>query len=365
VECRVPCWNGTYAITARAPAARHFCSSGKCVPLCPSDALYEYGWEMTVDQVLAETEQDASFYHDSGGGITLSGGERTLQPDFSVALLAEAHRRGINTAIETAGNVPWDFFQHVDTVLHDHKLTDPARHKKWVGVDNVRIKENYKRAYEAYPDKTFMARTPVIPGVNDEEDHIRAVLAFIRPYKNVVDYQLLPYHRYGESKYGFLGRIYELKDFPAVPAETLHRLQAIIDEAFGRSTTGKTKQPSGSGESQVPALEGSVKAEESCSRHHGREDQRSPRDGSPHPARVRSAIPWRMNVELLRRRVVETFLPTAAQCSDRGFTQEQTKPLALGRDGPPAKTSALLIPLAPVTERSAVYYGATISRPGK
>jgi len=211
---------------------------GKCVPVCPPEALYEFGREMTVDEVLAEVEQDASFYGESGGGITLSGGECTLQPDFSAALLAEAHRRGINTAIETAGNVPWEFFQrvleHVDTVLHDHKLSDPARHEKWVGVDNVRIKENFQRAYETFPDKTFIARTPVIPGVNDDEEHIRAVLAFIRPYPNVVDYQLLPYHRYGESKYGFLGRVYALKDFPSLPAETLHRLQAIIDEDFGR-----------------------------------------------------------------------------------------------------------------------------------
>lgn len=213
---------------------------GKCVPVCPSEALFQFGRQMTVDEVLAEVEQDASFYRESGGGITLSGGECTLQPAFSAALLAEAHRRGINTAIETAGNVPWEFFQrvleHVDTVLHDHKLTDPVRHKRWVGVDNARIQANYERAYTSFSRKTFIARTPVIPGVNDDEDHIRAVLAFIRRYPNVVDYQLLPYHRYGEGKYGFLGRQYALKDFPSLPADTLRRLQRIIDEAFGRES---------------------------------------------------------------------------------------------------------------------------------
>ena len=124
---------------------------------------------------------------------------------------------------------------HVDTVLHDHKLTDPNRHKKWVGADNKRILANFKKAYETFPDKTFIARTPIIPGVNDNEEHIRTVLAFIRPHKNVIDYQLLPYHRYGESKYGFLGRVYELKDFTPPAPETLERLQAIIDETFGRS----------------------------------------------------------------------------------------------------------------------------------
>lgn len=210
---------------------------GKCVPVCPPNALYLFGQEMSVEEVLAEVEQDGSFYRESGGGITLSGGECVLQCDFSAALLEEAHHRGINTAIETAGNYPWSFMEkvlaHVDTVLHDHKLTDPVRHKKWCGADNSRILANYKRAYETFPGKTFIARTPVIPGVNDDEEHIRAVLEFIRPYPNVIKYELLPYHRYGETKYGFLGRVYELDDFDSLDPAILQRLQAIIDVAFG------------------------------------------------------------------------------------------------------------------------------------
>ena len=152
-----------------------------------------------------------------------------------------AHRRGINTAIETAGNVPWANYEkllpHVDVMLHDHKLTDPERHKKWTGVTNVRILENFKRAYETFPNVKFVARTPLIPGVNDDEEHIRAVLAFIRPYPNVIDYELLPYHRYGESKYNFLGRVYQMEDFDTPKKELVARFQTIIDEAFGRSGT--------------------------------------------------------------------------------------------------------------------------------
>ncbi len=212
---------------------------GKCVPVCPPQALYHFGQEMTVDQVLDEVEQDSSFYRESGGGLTLSGGECQLQADFAAALLAGAHQRGINTAIETAFNVPWSHVEkvlpHVDVVLHDHKLTLSERHKKWTGVDNKRILENLKRAYETWPDKTFVARTPLIPGVNDDEEHIRAVLAFIKPHKNVVDYELLPYMRFGESKYGFLGKVYEMQDFEPPSAETLARLRGIIDEAFSRN----------------------------------------------------------------------------------------------------------------------------------
>lgn len=211
---------------------------GKCVSVCPTSALYEFGHEMTVDQVLEEVEQDSTFYRESGGGVTVSGGECLLHPDFVATLLAGAHERGINTAIETAGNVPWPYMEkvlpHVDTVLHDLKLADNEGHQKWIGTSNVRIRENFRRAYETFPNKKFIARTPVIPGVNDDEENIRANLAFIQPYKNVVDYQLLPYHRFGESKYGFLGKIYEMADFNPPSAETLERLRAIIDEAFGR-----------------------------------------------------------------------------------------------------------------------------------
>jgi pyruvate formate lyase activating enzyme len=214
----------------------------KCVTACPPEALHMFGKEMTVDEVLDEVEQDGQFYRESGGGITLSGGECLLQPDFAAALLAGAHERGFTTAIETAGNVPWAFMEkvlpHVDTVLHDHKLTDPERHKKWAGVDNSRILANFKQAYETFPDKTFIARTPLMPGVNDDEEHIRSVLAFIRPHKNVVDYELLPYHRFGENKYTFLGQVYELADFTPPAEETVRRLRAIIDEAFGRKDGG-------------------------------------------------------------------------------------------------------------------------------
>ena len=209
------------------------------VALCPTKALDMYGKRMTVDEVLSEVEKDESFYRSTGGGMTLSGGECQLQPDFAAALLAGAHKRGINTAIETAFNVPWSFcakvLPHVDTVLHDHKLTIPERHKKWTGVSNERILANMKKAYETFPDADFIARTPLIPGVNADEEHIRAVLAFIRPYKNVIDYELLPYHRFGLGKYESLGVVYELDDYKTPSDELVAHLQAIIDEAFGRS----------------------------------------------------------------------------------------------------------------------------------
>jgi pyruvate formate lyase activating enzyme len=207
--------------------------------LCPTGALEMFGKRMTVDEVLDEVEKDSSFYRNTGGGITLSGGECMLQPDFCAALLDGAHQRGFNTAVETACNVPWANLEkvlpHVDTFQHDHKLTIPERHKKWTGVSNERILANFKKAYEMFPEVDFIARTPLIPGVNADEEHIRAVLAFIRPHKNVIDYELLPYHRFGLGKYDMLGKVYELADFRSPSEELVRYLQTIIDEAFGRS----------------------------------------------------------------------------------------------------------------------------------
>lgn len=123
--------------------------------LCPTGALYFFGEEMTVGQGLDQVEQDESFYHSPGGGMTLSGGEAVMQPEFSAALLEGAHARGINTAIETAANLPWRFYEqvlpHVDYVLHDLKLMDSERHKKWTGVGNERPLENFKKAYQVFP----------------------------------------------------------------------------------------------------------------------------------------------------------------------------------------------------------------------
>ncbi len=207
--------------------------------LCPTGALDVYGKRMTVAEVLDEVEKDASFYQSTGGGMTLSGGELLMQPEFSAALLEGAHQRGINTAIETAGNVPWRFYEqvlpHVDTMLHDYKLMSSERHKKWTGVGNERILANFKQAYETFPDVDFIARTPLIPGINADEEFIREVLAHIRPHKNVIDYELLPYHRFGLGKYEYLGKVYELDDYKTPSDELVRRFQAMIDEAFGRT----------------------------------------------------------------------------------------------------------------------------------
>jgi pyruvate formate lyase activating enzyme len=112
-------------------------------------------------------------------------------------------------------------------------------------VSNERILANFKKAYETFPDIDFIARTPLIPGINADEEHIRAVLAFIRPHKNVIDYELLPYHRFGLGKYLSLGVVYELDDYKTPSDDLVAHLQAIIDEAFGRSGGNESENQAG------------------------------------------------------------------------------------------------------------------------
>ncbi len=130
----------------------------------PPNALYLFGKEMSVDEVLTEVEQDSSFYDESGGGITASGVSAcckltSWQRSWKRHTVA-ALTRPLKLQAITHGRSWKKFFPHVDTVMHDHKLTDPKDTRKWCGVDNSRILANFKRAYETFPNIKFIARTP-------------------------------------------------------------------------------------------------------------------------------------------------------------------------------------------------------------
>ena len=186
-----------------------------CAQACPSQGLIVYGEERSVDDVLRVVEQDAAFYTRSSGGMTLSGGEPLLQADFALALLREARRRRIKTAVETCGMVPWKTLEaaapYLNYVLYDIKHMDGAVHEAHTGRSNEVILENFRRLAELHPDKPILVRTPVIPGFNDSEDAVSAIAGFIRPYPNV-RYEMLPYHRLGTQKYHFLDRVPPMDD---------------------------------------------------------------------------------------------------------------------------------------------------------
>ena len=186
-----------------------------CVKACPSGAQTCYGETLSVVQVLDKVEEDGVFYHRSGGGMTLSGGEALTQHVFAIAMLREAKRRHINTAIETCGFYPYQHLhaacQHLDSLIFDIKCFNAAKHKAHTGVDNSIILDNFKRVCTDFPDLPIIVRTPVVPNFNDTEDEIMAIRELI-PRRSNISYELLGYHRMGQPKYEYIGKRYELAE---------------------------------------------------------------------------------------------------------------------------------------------------------
>ena len=192
------------------------------------------GRDVTVDEVLKEVLQDRPYYNRSGGGVTLSGGESLLQPDFAVALLQACKDNGINTAIETTGFANADvikrFLPHLDTVLMDIKHTNSDKHKEFTGQPNDRILENAKLiASEA---NKLIIRVPVIPTFNDTVDEIADIAAFTASLPNVNEIHLLPYHNMGRDKYTGLGRDYGMGDLKSPTNELMEVLKQTAEQ-FG------------------------------------------------------------------------------------------------------------------------------------
>lgn len=176
---------------------------GACADQCFSGALVLSGKEMDTEEVMAEILQDLPYYRNSGGGVTLSGGEVTCQPDFALELLRACRRQGIPTALETNLLAPWAVYEkllpELDLLMFDVKVYDEEKHKKWTGVSNRAILENARKAAESLP---YLVRTPVIPGVNDTAEEIGAIAGFVHSLGGDLQYyELLRFNPLGEGKY--------------------------------------------------------------------------------------------------------------------------------------------------------------------
>lgn len=193
---------------------------GECTKACLNDALEIKGKEMSASDVLAEVMKDKPFYESSGGGITLSGGEPLAQIDFTLELLTEAKAAGLHTCVETCGYTKRENIERVarltDIFLFDVKLTDSALHQKYTGVPSEQILENL-RAIDELGAKTIL-RCPIIPDVNDNEEHFAALAKLANSLTNVLRIELEPYHAFGNGKYEQVGRGEFVKEF-RVPEE--------------------------------------------------------------------------------------------------------------------------------------------------
>lgn len=214
----------------KCPNALTSCTlCGACATYCPTDARKIYGKEMNVDEVMEEILRDRAFYENSGGGVTFSGGECMLQIDFLEEILKQCKEQGIHTAVDTAGHVPYEYFERIlpytNLFLYDIKCFDSDTHKKYTGVGNEQILENLAKLLAA--STPIWIRIPTIPTVNADEDEMKKIKAFLDAHGTPEKIELLPYHTMGEGKTIALGK--PLMTFPTPDAETMQRLRAIFN----------------------------------------------------------------------------------------------------------------------------------------
>lgn len=191
----------------------------ECADNCFVESLEAVGENKTVDHVMTEVLKDKDFYENSGGGVTVSGGEPMLQFEFTYELLKSAKANGLHTCIETCGFAKAENLAKiaplVDIFLFDYKETDPLKHKEFTGVSNESIIENLKML-DQMGCKTIL-RCPIIPSLNDREEHLNGIAELANALQNVIEINIEPYHPLGSSKAMFLDKEYPLKEltFPA------------------------------------------------------------------------------------------------------------------------------------------------------
>lgn len=198
---------------------------GKCVEACNFSALKIIGREMTSGEVMKEIMADFDFYQTAEGGMTLSGGEPLLNFSFSMEILEACKQMGVNTCVETSGEISTQKFIRilplVDVLLFDYKNTGPIDHKKYTGVSNERILRNLDTAYHF--GVPIILRCPVIPGINDNDQHFKEISKMDKKYPGLKGIELLPYHATGNHKRTSIGIEESLPDLETVPVEVAEK----------------------------------------------------------------------------------------------------------------------------------------------
>jgi len=193
---------------------RHICKLCMiCADNCPTGALEALGMEMTIKEITDETLKDRVIFEESGGGVTLSGGEPLMQLDFVTELLKTMKELNINTAVETSGFVSMEALKKVspwtDLFLYDLKLLDPERSKEYTGISSKTIIDNLK--YLAQNGSQLIIRMPLVPGITDHRDHLRLMAVTLKEY-GINELELIPYHSLGANKYRGLNMEYQLQE---------------------------------------------------------------------------------------------------------------------------------------------------------
>jgi len=231
-KCEILCPNGAIKETEKGLKIidRKLCNyCGICDENCYANAMQLCGRYVSADEVISEVKKDTQFYLESGGGVTLSGGEPLAQPEFALKLLKGCKKNNLNTCVETAGHVPWENFEslakYVDLFLYDIKLIDPIKHQECVGVSNELILENARRLSNI--NAKLLIRVPVIPEYNDDEENIKIIAQFTRELKSAQGLELLPYHKFGSAKWRRLDQKYLLEKIQPPPEHVMKMLREL------------------------------------------------------------------------------------------------------------------------------------------
>ena len=213
--------------------SRNGCTNcGKCTDVCFTGALELCGYESDAQSVLSEVLQDKDYYDQSHGGVTLSGGEVLLQPEFALELLKALKENGISTAIESNLNVDFSVLKsllpYLDLVMCDLKIWDSTKHTEWTGSGNEQIKENIQKL--SMTGIPVIVRTPVIPGVNDTEEEITPIADFVGKLPNLLYYELLNFNPLGGSKYEALDTDNYFKDTKPLADDKMTLLQTVAQK---------------------------------------------------------------------------------------------------------------------------------------
>jgi len=239
-DCTRACPQGALHLNERVVQNPDLCQRcGKCADACAVAARQLAGRWMSVPEVMKEVLKDQIFFDESGGGITVSGGEPLTQPAFVEALLAECRARRIRAALDTCGwadsAVICKVSEYVDLFLYDLKLMDCERHRRFTGVKNDLILRNLKLLAEQR--SAVIVRVPVIPEVNDDTGNIDALCDFLSPL-GLRKIDLLPYHRIGTDKYRRLHLCNQMEGITPPNAEQMETLAARLRRAGFRVRIG-------------------------------------------------------------------------------------------------------------------------------
>jgi pyruvate formate lyase activating enzyme len=257
--CVEACPNGCLTLTETGMHIdRERCQAcGTCAEVCPSGAMEALGRTVSVDELLVELLKDKAYYEKSGGGVTLSGGEPTFQPEFAEALLRGLKEQGISTALDTCGLTSQHtldrLLPHTDLVLFDLKLIDDAQHRKYTGQSNGRILENllYIRDYIQQKKRSIdlWIRTPLIPGATDSEENLLGIGRYLVEHLDgtVSRWELCAFNNLCRDQYTRLGLTWAYASTPLMTAEELARYEQVAKSATHQPeivlATGATRVP--------------------------------------------------------------------------------------------------------------------------